>query len=505
MINNQSSFFSLYEQISPTNKDLTITFTPEEHIVKYEYIILKNNLEYKRIDINNSLPSNIFLDETGQYKISINGYDYNENLISYNSGIYNVDKEKPVITLDNTSIDMPIGSNIIVMGGVKAYDKQSGNLIERVTTNYKELDFTTEGLKKLTYTVVDDAGNAASKIVYINVYDSNIQSVMTFQYIVLSILAVIFFMITRYLKGLNLENRIAQYSIEPIATSGLSLGDKIGLLYKKMIDKISKILSISTLIKKNSKRYEKYVNVVNETYSNPLDYVSEKIIISLFFLLVAFLAKLVQYELINVYEIIIPVFFGFFTPNIIYMVKYRNYRNRLENDFLQAITVMNNAFKSGNSIIQAIELVTNEIEGPISREFQKMALEINFGLSIDIVFKRFAKRIKLEEATYLTVALTILSKTGGNINNVFTSIEKTLFNKKKLKLELKSLTGGSKIIVNILIGLPILFVLVVNLINPNYFIPLYTTEIGGILVILMMTIYLTYIYIIQKFVRVRVW
>ncbi|MDD4547918.1 MAG: type II secretion system F family protein, partial [Bacilli bacterium] len=230
---------------------------------------------------------------------------------------------------------------------------------------------------------------------------------------------------------------------------------------------------------------------------------SEKIIISFFFLLVAFLAKLVQYELINVYEIIIPLFFGFFTPNIIYMIKYRNYRNQLENDFLQAITVMNNAFKSGNSIIQAIELVTKEIEGPISREFQKMALEINFGLSIDIVFKRFAKRIKLEEATYLTVALTILSKTGGNINNVFSSIEKTLFNKKKLKLELKSLTGGSKIIINILIGLPILFVIVVNLINPNYFIPLYTTELGGILILIMLTIYITYIYIIQKFVRVR--
>lgn len=59
-------------------------------------------------------------------------------------------------------------------------------------------------------------------------------------------------------------------------------------------------------------------------------------------------------------------------------------------------------------------------------------MEINVGLSIDIVFKRFAERIKLEEATYLTAALTILNKTGGNIIKVFSSIEKTLFNKKNL-------------------------------------------------------------------------
>ena len=40
---------------------------------------------------------------------------------------------------------------------------------------------------------------------------------------------------------------------------------------------------------------------------------------------------------------------------------------------------------------------------------------------------------------YLSSSLTILNRTGGNIVAVFDSIEKTLFDKKKLKEELKRL------------------------------------------------------------------
>ena len=89
-------------------------------------------------------------------------------------------------------------------------------------------------------------------------------------------------------------------------------------------------------------------------------------------------------------------------------------------------------------------------------------MELNFGLEIDVVFDRFSKRVHLEEITYLTASLSVLSKTGGNIIKVFSSIEQNLFNKKKLKLELASLTGTSKIIVTALYLVPALFILFVS-------------------------------------------
>ena len=100
------------------------------------------------------------------------------------------------------------------------------------------------------------------------------------------------------------------------------------------------------------------------------------------------------------------------------MTKYKIHRSRVENDLLQAIIIMNNAFKSGRSITQAIELVTKELEGPIAEEFKKMHLEISFGLEIDVVFKRLSERIELEEVSYLTASLAILNKTGGIVQGM---------------------------------------------------------------------------------------
>ena len=80
------------------------------------------------------------------------------------------------------------------------------------------------------------------------------------------------------------------------------------------------------------------------------------------------------------------------------------------------------------------------------------------GLDIEVAFKRFSKRVKSNEAIYLSSSLSVLNKTGGNIIKVFNSIERNMYNRKKLNNELKSLTSSSKLIMYVLILVPPLFI-----------------------------------------------
>ena len=109
----------------------------------------------------------------------------------------------------------------------------------------------------------------------------------------------------------------------------------------------------------------------------------------------------------------------------------------------------------------------------------------------------------MEEVTYLTASLSIINKTGGNIIRVFNSIEKTLVNKKKLRLELNSLTSGSKIIVNVLFFVPLLFVLFVGIVSPDYFMPFITNPFGILMLILIILLYIIYIIVIKQIMKVR--
>lgn len=496
------AYFDFYETSSPVNDDIKIVFTPTKDIVKYQYQVIKDGNPGSLIPINNNNPVTIMITETGSYQIRVIAYvgGASKEIVS---GIYEIDKEAPILEVGESVLKMEIGSTLKPLEGIKAYDSRDGDLLKSVVTNYDELDFTTTGIKDLVYTVSDSAGNTVSKTVHVQVLENHNDELFLIQLGIVSILVVVLLLIVYYRNSVRKERRISKYAIEPLNDNSLSVFDTLRKKYNYILSMVGKLLEKSVFITKYSKKYDKYLGILDKHYKSSIDIVANKVIMGFIFLGIAIFSKTIQYQILQPYEMIFPYLFGFIIPDALYVYKYKKYRSRLENDLLQAIIVMNNAFKSGRSITQAIDLVTHELDGPIAEEFKKMYLEFSFGLSIDVVFKRFAERIQLEEVTYLTASLTILNKTGGNIIKVFSSIEKSLFNKKKLKFELQSLTGSSKIVVAALFMVPILFILFVSILNPTYFVPLYTTKLGLILTGLMILMYGVYIYFVRKIMKVR--
>ena len=98
----------------------------------------------------------------------------------------------------------------------------------------------------------------------------------------------------------------------------------------------------------------------------------------------------------------------------------------------------------------------------------------------------------------------LLNKTGGNIVQVFSSIEKALFDKKKLKEELRNLTVSSNLIVKILLSLPFVFVLIIYIMNPAYFDPFFESALGYVALAMIFVILLLYVFFLQKIMKVKV-
>lgn len=498
-----NSNFNLVSHEEPTNQDLTIVFTPGSSVMRYTYTLMKDGTAIQGSTVSSRESTNLILDESGKYQIVVETYDYYNRKTIVKSGTYYIDKDAPVIKLGSDSLKMEAGAPLYPMEDVEAYDVQDGNLLERVTTNYEELDLKNEGIQKLVYTVSDRAGNTTTKTMVINVVKNDGFGLMMIQLGIILSLIIILGAILAYRKGVKLERRIRKYCIDPIKDNSLSLFDSYQIFYQRVLKKISQGLSKSVFLKRYAERYDKYVGVIKDPSREGIDFVSAKVIVAFIFVLIAIVSSALQLQVISIYEIVFPFLLGFFVPDILYLSMYKIHRLQIENDLLQAIIIMNNAFKSGRSITQAIELVMTELDGAISKEFRKMRMELSFGLSIDVVFERFSKRIKLEEVNYLTASLSILNKTGGNIIKVFSSIEQSLFSKKKLRLELESLTSSSKLIMYVLFCVPILFIAFVSIINPTYFLPFFTTPIGILLSLVIVLLYIIYIICVKKIMKVR--
>ena len=493
-------YISLPSQEAFTKNDVVIDYQPEESALKFSYTIIKDGVKSETVEIDQNSVIRIVLRETGQYKIEFTNYYASDEVKTFSVGMYNIDKNAPLIEFTEDKVEIKIGENVDFADYVVARDNADGDISHLVKIDTSKLDLEAVGEQKVYYTVSDSAGNTTTRTLTIEVAEfTGIQSMLT-QISLLGLVLVGLFVILSYYRSIIIERRLSNFSINPKAKKE-SLFERFIKVSTGLIEPLADFLAKSTLIENYSERYERYQVAFHEKSSMMI--VAKKIIVSALFFALSMLVVTIKLDMMTFMEMLVSLLIGFYLVDVVYLFKFQFYRKNIENDLLQAIIVMKNAFKTGNSMTQSIDIVTEELDGDIALEFKRMKLELSMGLSIEEVFERFAKRLDLPEVTYLASSLIILNQTGGNIIKVFSSIEKTLMNKKKIRLELKALTGSSRMVSAILICLPIFFVGLITLISPGYFSPFFESFLGILLLMLSITFYLLYICLVRKIMKVR--
>lgn len=328
------------------------------------------------------------------------------------------------------------------------------------------------------------------------------ETMFILQGILLVILLIIIIILFRNVLGDKKAARIKYYSLEPIKREELSFSDKFVSGYISFVGRFRKIVKKSNYFTKRSKKYERYIKYKDRDRIQTVDFITNKFIISIVFIILTTISQIFTTNYFSLFGYIVNYFIGYYLLDILLFLNYKRKTRNIENDLLRAIIIMNNCFKAGKSTLQALQTASAELPYPLGDEFKKMYLDMKYGLSVDTVFERFARRVKLQEAVYVSSSLTVLNKTGGNIVEVFSSIERTLFDKKKLKEEMKNISSAPKIVVIILSIVPVLFIGVVYLLNPTYFNPLFSSTLGYIIIAIIVIMFIIYLITLLRTLKV---
>jgi len=302
--------------------------------------------------------------------------------------------------------------------------------------------------------------------------------------------------ISGYKKRLNKNDYIKK-------EDNSNLYDYLINIYHKIRDFINGILSKSYFLSDYAKRYEKYTNKDDPENNNPMTYITIKVLCGLFILVLLLLSDANNVVNATLANIILGFIIGFFLPDLLLIGRNKLVKKDMENEMLKAVTIMNNSFKVGYSIMQTIDITENEISGNLKDEFKKISRDLHYGLDLETVFKRFSKRVNMQIATYMATSLTILNKTGGNIIKVFSSIERTIFDNRKLEEELRNLSAPAKFLYRILVFVPLIFVLLIYVLDPTYFTPLFSNPLGYLIILVVLVLYILYIIIVKRVIRIK--
>ena len=142
---------------------------------------------------------------------------------------------------------------------------------------------------------------------------------------------------------------------------------------------------------------------------------------------------------------------------------------RFRAQLVDSLLVLSGSLKAGLSILQGLEVLTEETIPPMSEEIGLVLKETRMGLSLDEALKRMRKRLPLEELNLLVTTISVARETGGDITGVFGRLIEAIRDRHKLKEKLKTLTTIPRLQGWIMASIPFVFAMFVTGVSPDYF------------------------------------
>ncbi|MBM2827404.1 MAG: type secretion system protein [Dehalococcoidia bacterium] len=167
-------------------------------------------------------------------------------------------------------------------------------------------------------------------------------------------------------------------------------------------------------------------------------------------------------------------FIGYKAPNF-YMGKRQSGRLSKFNEQLpDVISLMSNGLKAGNSVLQAMQLVSREAPSPSREEYGRVVTELTLGVEFGVALNNLVRRMPSPDLDLMVTSMGIQREIGGNLATVLESIGATIRERIELKGEIKTKTSQVMGSAYIMSGLPIIIGLVLFLINGSYMKPMFS-------------------------------
>lgn len=174
------------------------------------------------------------------------------------------------------------------------------------------------------------------------------------------------------------------------------------------------------------------------------------------------------------------------------------------NQLGDCLMMVANALRAGFSFLQAMEMISKEMEPPISEEFQHVMRDIGLGATTERALDDMDKRVGSPDFSLVVTAVLIQQQVGGDLAQILDTISETIQDRIKMRREVKTLTTQGRMSGWILILTPIAFALFMTASNPNYLDPLLHNTIGQVILGITVTMEIIGAIIINRIVDIEV-
>ena len=174
------------------------------------------------------------------------------------------------------------------------------------------------------------------------------------------------------------------------------------------------------------------------------------------------------------------------------------------NQLGDCLMMVANAMRAGFSFLQAMDLISKEMEPPISDEFKHVMRDINLGASVERALDDMDKRVASPDYSLVVTAVLIQQQVGGDLAHILDTISETIQDRIRMRREVRTLTAQGRMSGWVLAALPIVTGLLISSISPGYMDPLLNDRLGHMAIAAAVVLELIGFFVIQRIVNIDV-
>jgi tight adherence protein B len=148
-------------------------------------------------------------------------------------------------------------------------------------------------------------------------------------------------------------------------------------------------------------------------------------------------------------------------------------RQALINQLPDVLTLLVGALRAGYGLSQALEVLVDQMPAPSSTEFARVVRAANLGVPMQRALFDAAERVGSDDLDLIVTAISVQYEMGGNLAAVLEIIGETIRDRIRILREIRVFTAQQRLTGYILAAAPLLLALVISILSPGYFAPLF--------------------------------
>ena len=172
---------------------------------------------------------------------------------------------------------------------------------------------------------------------------------------------------------------------------------------------------------------------------------------------------------------------GVFAAQTVINMRASKQEAKFDDQFVEALGLIARSLRAGHTVTSGMSLAAEESPEPVRSLFGRIVQEQEFGVSLEQALRNAAESHPSQDLSLFAASVAIQVRAGGNLADTVQRLASVIRERLALSRRVRVLTAQTQMSKQVLLALPVLLFGLLNVINPEYIDPMYSTPAGQLM------------------------